>query len=265
MKITVFTSNQKRHNYLIQILHDVSSELFVVQESDTIFPGQQPGRYPDGPEFEKYFRHVQEAEEKIFNISNLVLRKKTHFLTIGKGDLNKIQLDKISPFLKSDLYIVFGSSYIKGDLVKFLIKNEAINIHMGVSPYYRGTDCNFWALFDEKYDYVGSTIHLLSEGLDSGPMLYHALSEAISDPFVYTMSTVKSAFKSLKEKIENNSLKKIKPQNQSSAGEIRYSRRKEFDGKIINEFFKKKIKVTSRKNLSNFKQPFILKKEDFYN
>ncbi len=265
MKITVFTSNQRRHNYLIQTLHDVSTELFVIQESDTIFPGSRPGRYPDGPEFEKYFGYVQEAEKKIFNISNLVFKKKTHFLTIGKGDLNKIQLNKISQFLKSDIYIVFGSSYIKGDLVKFLIKNKAINIHMGVSPFYRGTDCNFWAVFDGKYDYVGSTIHLLSEGLDSGPMLYHALSEAISDPFIYTMSTVKSAFKSLKEKIENNSLKKIKPLKQSKNKEIRYSRRKEFDAKIISEFFKKKIKVISQKNLSNFKQPFILKKEDFYN
>jgi hypothetical protein len=43
---------------------------------------------------------------------------------------------------------------------------------------------------------------MLSKGLDSGAILYHALSEIKDDPFVYTMSTVKSAFHSLAERIK---------------------------------------------------------------
>jgi len=39
---------------------------------------------------------------------------------------------------------------------------------MGISPYYRGNDCNFWALNDNNPHLVGSTIHLLSKGLDNG-------------------------------------------------------------------------------------------------
>tara|TARA_X000000368_G_C23054434_1_gene723151 strand:+ start:1921 stop:2718 length:798 start_codon:yes stop_codon:yes gene_type:complete len=264
MKITVFTSNQRRHNYLINILHNLSSELFVIQEVDTLFPGLNSGRYPEGIEFQKYFKNVQNAEKKIFNIKNLNFKKKTHLLTMSKGDLNKIPFKNLSKFLKSDYYIVFGSSYIKGELVKFLIKNKAINIHMGVSPYYRGTDCNFWALYDDNPHYVGSTIHLLSEGLDSGQILYHAISEATSNPFTYTMSTVKSAFKSLESRILNKTLKKIRPEKQMREKEIRYSRRKEFDVSSINKFFKKKIKIFSSNNLSDFKEPFVLKKKDFY-
>ena len=79
--------------------------------------------------------------------------------------------------LKSDLYIFFGSSYIKGPLVNFLIKKKAINIHMGISPYYRGADCNFWAMYDGNSHLVGATIHMLSKGLDSGAILYHAMSK----------------------------------------------------------------------------------------
>ncbi len=69
-------------------------------------------------------------------------------------------------------------------------KQKAINIHAGVSPYYRGTDCNFWALYDDNPHLVGTTIHLLSKGLDSGPMLYHAMSNLKTNPFEYTMSTI---------------------------------------------------------------------------
>ena len=78
---------------------------------------------------------------------------------------------------------------------------------MGISPYYRGTDCNFWAMYDNNPHLVGSTIHLLTKGLDSGPILYHALSKLkTSNPFEYTMSTVKSAFHSLKKKLMDKSI-----------------------------------------------------------
>ena len=82
-------------------------------------------------------------------------------------------------YLDSDLYIIFGSSFIKGDLIDFLIEKKAINIHMGVSPYYRGADCNFWALNDNNPHLVGATIHLISKNLDSGPILFHALSSFV--------------------------------------------------------------------------------------
>ena len=79
--------------------------------------------------------------------------------------MNALQLQAA---LSSDIYIVFGASFIKGWLVDFLIKNKAINIHMGLSPYYRGSSCNFWAMYDNNPNYVGATIHYLSKGLDSG-------------------------------------------------------------------------------------------------
>ena len=35
MKITLFTSNQSRHNYLVNSLEKVCNELFVIQEKKT--------------------------------------------------------------------------------------------------------------------------------------------------------------------------------------------------------------------------------------
>ena len=52
------------------------------------------------------------------------------------------------------------------NLINFLIKKKTINIHMGISPYYRGSDCNFWAMYDNNLHLVGGTVHLISKGLD---------------------------------------------------------------------------------------------------
>ena len=113
---------------------------------------------------------------------------------------------------------------------------------MGVSPYYRGTDCNFWALHDKKPQYVGATIHYLTAGLDSGPIIYHALSKYQKDSFMYSMSTAKSAIDSLVNKIQKKTIYKIKPTMQNKKLEVRYSKLKEFNKKSIlrhNTFVKK--------------------------
>ena len=260
MKITLFTSNKNRHNYLINLLSEVSDELYVIQECGTIFPGIVPSHYQVSSIIKKYFENVNNAQTNLFGNSYVNNKKKNiKILPMFSGDLNQCSMNLLSDFLKSDVYVVFGSSYIKGELVDFLVKQKAINIHAGVSPYYRGTDCNFWALYDDNPHLVGTTIHLLSKGLDSGPMLYHAMSNLKSNPFEYTMSTVKSAFHSIAERIKDGSIFTIKPIVQDKIKEVRYSKKSEFSEELVKEYFEKKIDLNSKKfDNSLLKEPFFL-------
>jgi len=258
MKVTLFTSNNKRHNYLINLLSDISDELYVIQECGTIFPGIIPGHYQASPLMKKYFENVNNAQSQIFG-NSYVNNKNIKILPMLLGDLNKCSINLLSDFLKSDVYIVFGSSYIKGELVEFLVKKKTINIHAGVSPYYRGCDCNFWALYDDNPHLVGTTIHLLSKGLDSGPMLYHAMSNLKTNPFEYTMSTIKSAFHSIAERIKDGSIFTIKPFVQDKIKEVRYSKKNEFNEEVVKKYFEKKIDLNSKKfDNSLLKEPFFL-------
>ena len=260
MKITLFTSNKNRHNCLINLLSDVSKELYVIQECDAIFPGIVSSHYQKSPIIKKYFENVNNAQAQLFGNSFVNNKKKNiKILPIISGDLNQCSMNILSDFLKSDVYVVFGSSYIKDELVDFLVKQKAINIHAGVSPYYRGADCNFWALYDDNPHLVGTTIHLLSKGLDSGPMLYHAMSNLKTNPFEYTMSTIKSAFHSIAERIKNGTIFTIKPLVQEKTKEVRYSKKIEFSEEIVKKYFEKKIDLNSKKfDNSLLKEPFFL-------
>ena len=260
MKITLFTSNKGRHNYLINLLSSICDELYVIQECNTIFPGLIPGNYPVSSVMEDYFKKVNIAQNKLFENSYIDNKKNIKILPMVSGDLKKCSVKFLSDFLNSDIYIVFGSSYIKGDLVEFLIKQKTINIHMGVSPYYRGADCNFWALYDNNPHLVGATIHLLSKGLDSGPILYHAMSDIKTDPFEYSMSSVKSAFHSLAKKIKDKSIFSITPLIQNLDLEIRYSKKIEFNETIVKEYSQRKINLKIKKfDNTMLKEPFFLK------
>ena len=76
MKITLFTSNKNRHNYLINLLSNIADELYVIQECSTIFPGIIPGHYPLSPIMEKYFKNVDKAQSKLFGNSFINNSKK---------------------------------------------------------------------------------------------------------------------------------------------------------------------------------------------
>ena len=148
-----------------------------------------------------YFSRVIAAEKEVFG-SVRFRPVQCANMSLKAGDLNALDIGLLAPALKSDVYVVFGASYIKGPLVEFLVTHRAINIHMGVSPYYRGTSCNFWAVFDGNPDLVGATIHLLSRGLDSGNMLFHALPQPVPcDPFLLGMRAGRTAHTSLVEEI----------------------------------------------------------------
>ena len=264
MKITVFTSNHTRHNYLCNQLSEIADEIFIIQEVETLEVGKKLSEYKRKSNYLfNHFKNIYKAEKKFFKESFLKFSKKTvKILTMRHGDINLLKKKNIKDFLKSDYYIIFGCSFIKGPLADFLLKKKAINIHMGISPYYRGADCNFWAIYDKNPSLVGATIQLLSKKLDDGLILYHATSDFHKDPFVYTMASVKSAILCLKKYIKLGKIEKpicIKNKKQK---QIRLSKRREITDKILKKYSKIIVKKSdytkidlvrqSNLNLKNF-------------
>ena len=249
MKITIFTSNQPRHINLINSLSKISDECYAIMEINTIFPGQLDDFFKKTSVMQEYFNHVMQSEKKLFGEISF-LDKSIKNLVIKSGDLNKLSKSILEPALNSDVYVIFGSSYIKGWLVEHLIKNRALNIHMGISPYYRGSSCNFWALYDSNPHLVGATIHTLSKGLDSGDILYHVMPSTINceNPFDFTMMTVLSAHKSLAERIYSREIFDYKPIKQDKSLEIRYSKNSQFTDEVVKTFLDRRLSISEIKN-----------------
>lgn len=246
MKITVFTSNQPRHINLINSISEFAEETFAILESNTLFPGLIKDFYSSSPIMQEYMTGVRNAEANLFGISQFV-SPRANTLVMKSADLNYLTQDHLKEALQSDIYIVFGSSFIKGWLVDFLIEKRALNIHMGLSPYYRGSSCNFWAMYDSLPNYVGATIHYLSKGLDSGPMIFHSVPEFNGeDPFAFTMKAVKKAHEDLVYFLQHSRQFDPNPINQDRGLQIRYTRNSDFTDEVAREFLNRKL---SRRDL----------------
>ena len=86
------------------------------------------------------------------------------------------------------------------------------------------------------------------------------MSNLKTNPFEYTMSTIKSAFHSIAERIKDGSIFKIKSVVQDKSKEVRYSKKSEFSEEVVKEYFEKKIDLNSKKfDNSLLKEPFFLK------
>ena len=85
-------------------------------------------------------------------------------------------LDELEP----DLVCVFGTSLIRGDLLRGG-RLGIVNLHGGLSPEYRGADCTFWALHNGEPEKVGCTLHYINAGIDTGQLIAHVSPEIKAD------------------------------------------------------------------------------------
>jgi methionyl-tRNA formyltransferase len=74
---------------------------------------------------------------------------------------------------RPDVVFVFGTAILREPFLS-AFEGRILNIHLGLSPYYRGAGTNFWPLVNRQPEYVGATVHYLDAGIDTGPILAHA-------------------------------------------------------------------------------------------
>jgi len=94
--------------------------------------------------------------------------------------INHPDVVQLANKLNPDLIAVFGTSLIRGDLLK-KGRLGIVNLHGGLSPEYRGADCTFWALFNKEPEKVGCTLHFIDAGIDTGRLIAHISPEVRPD------------------------------------------------------------------------------------
>lgn len=69
MNITIFTSNNLRHNYLINTFLKKFKKVFVFQETRSLFPGDYQSHYTKSKIIKDYFKKVSLSQIKNANKS----------------------------------------------------------------------------------------------------------------------------------------------------------------------------------------------------
>jgi methionyl-tRNA formyltransferase len=90
---------------------------------------------------------------------------------ISKSAINDEAIVNEIVAMEPDLLVCYGSSLIKSDLLtKF--DGRFLNVHLGLSPYYRGSGTNVWPLINLEPDMVGATFMYIDAGIDTGEIIH---------------------------------------------------------------------------------------------
>ncbi len=89
------------------------------------------------------------------------------------GDAFVKAIGEINPSL-----IIVNGTRIISQATLDQIKCPAINVHVGITPLYRGVHGAYWALANNDREHCGVTIHVVDKGIDTG----NILAQGIIDP-----------------------------------------------------------------------------------
>ena len=237
MKVAIFTSNQPRHLSLIDRISAIVDELYVIQESKPLitFSDSNNKKY-----FQKYMQLMVAAEKEVFGDFGFSA-KRNRCLTLRLGEASKLSFSSFKEIYDCDFFFVFGCGLLTGELGDFLIQKKAINLHMGLSPFFKGSACNFWAQYLGRSEFIGATIHYLSSQIDGGAIIERTIPKsAHRNGFIYSMQAVLSGQKAI-ERILSCPPSSAKTTEQDPTQLIHYSRKAEFTEDVIKKFLENEL------------------------
>lgn len=162
IKIVIITNNGLRHRYFANSLTEKFNVLGIISEKPVINKDYLE-------ETAKKHFQIRDQKEDYYFKNNENFETK-NLLSISSDELNSNQVFEWVVNLNPDFIILYGSSILKNPLLNYF-KDKIINMHLGLSPYYRGSGTNFWPLVNREPECIGVTIHLAILKVDAGAIL----------------------------------------------------------------------------------------------
>ena len=169
MRAIVLTSSMRRHAF---VANTVAARLEVAGvwcERKSFEPMAAARSAADADEIERHFQARDASEVAWFADHEAPRAPYRQVPPNGCNDPAEIEaMRRLAPAV----VLVFGTGLLRSALIDSF-PGRIVNLHLGLSPYYRGAGTNFWPLVNREPEYCGATIHFLDAGVDSGPLIAH--------------------------------------------------------------------------------------------
>ena len=120
--------------------------------------------------WERHFNNRKSAELNYFGYAKM---------PFGKMKIVNFDSDIVLEFVQEvvpDIVLIFGCGIIKGELAEAL-PELTINLHLGLSPRYRGAATLFWPFYFLEPQWAGCTFHKIVDEPDAGDILHQCVPE----------------------------------------------------------------------------------------
>jgi methionyl-tRNA formyltransferase len=167
VRAIVLTSTMRRHQFVANTLAARLEVACVWQEAKAFQPLQYAASADDEAVITRHFDARDASEAAYFSEYDTV---RAPVRRVPPGGCNAVEEVEVMRRLGPSVVLVFGTGLLRQPLID-AFPGRIINIHLGLSPHYRGAGTNFWPLVNREPELCGATIHFLDAGVDSGPII----------------------------------------------------------------------------------------------
>jgi folate-dependent phosphoribosylglycinamide formyltransferase PurN len=233
VRAVVLTSTMLRHQFVANTAAARLDVSCVWQEEKSFEPLRYAADAADEAEILRHFA-ARDASEAAYFSAHATLAAPARRVAPG-GCNDPAVIDAIRQ-ARPDVVLVFGTGLLKRPLLD-AFAGRLINIHLGLSPYYRGAGTNFWPLVNREPEFCGATIHFLDEGVDTGPIIAHVRPDVRRDdgPHDIGNRTVVAAAAMLVEAAMAHAASPVRGVPQSGTGRV-YAR-KDFSADAVRRLY----------------------------
>ena len=223
MKLLLLLGDHPRHLYFYKNLKKKYNILTIIMKRENLIPKLEKNlSKQDSKNFKNHFL-TREKKEKFYfgNLKTTLYLKDENFFLVPNKGLNTPKVKKIIKQFNPDKCLIFGTQLIKKPLFSIL-PEFTLNIHLGLSPYYRGSATLFWPFYFLQPDYAGVTIHKITNKIDSGDILHQVTLKAKPNDGIHDVSCklIKKTCSIISKIISVSNIKKIKFFKQEGYGKV---------------------------------------------
>jgi methionyl-tRNA formyltransferase len=173
----LLSGNHPRHLFIHQAILEAgfSCAAVIMQREDLLPNADEWISSQDKLLFHRHFEERYELENAAFGslkVKNTFSNVPTHYCE--SKNLNSSETIKFVIDSKPDIAFIFGTDLIKGELFRALPENK-INLHLGLSPWYRGSATLFWPFYFLQPQFSGATFHQIVPEADAGGILHQTV------------------------------------------------------------------------------------------
>jgi folate-dependent phosphoribosylglycinamide formyltransferase PurN len=101
-----------------------------------------------------------------FDLNASPIAKNIHYVASANSEETRDLLRQFNP----KIVVINGTRILATETLESLAAHF-VNMHAGITPAYRGVHGGYWALAEGHPEFVGTTIHFVDKGIDTGKVI----------------------------------------------------------------------------------------------
>ena len=175
IKVVLLTGSSLRHKYFSARFFNSKkiNHICSFEEDNSVFHNDKKKKLIYKHETQRHKYEIKSFKKY------LIKSKKFRAIKVKKGAINSSSNIDLIKKMKPDLIVSYGCSIINEKLIK-KFRNRFLNIHLGLSPYYRGAGTNFFPFVKNELHFLGATLMFINKGVDTGKIIHQIRPEIYS-------------------------------------------------------------------------------------